>query len=165
MECRDGGLGLELAQPVAGEGRLEDPDALGDRRGVPAAAVLLGERHEAAVGRGPGGTPGVVEQHEGEQPGHLGVVDRGRELPGEPDGLGGEVDVAGVALVEDQVEDTQDSGYVPGPVEPHTGDRALGPADALRHGRLGYEVGLGDLPGGEAADGAQRERDRRCRGQ
>jgi hypothetical protein len=24
-----------------------------------------------------------VEQHEGEQPRHLGVVDRGRELPGE----------------------------------------------------------------------------------
>jgi hypothetical protein len=37
----------------------------------------------------------VVQQHEGEQPRHLGVVDRGRELPGEPDGLGGEVDVAG----------------------------------------------------------------------
>jgi hypothetical protein len=32
------------------------------------------------------------------------VVDRGRELPGEPDGLGREIDVAGVALVEDQIE-------------------------------------------------------------
>ncbi len=94
MECRDGGLGLELAEAVAGEGRLQDLDALGDQLRVPPAAVLLGERHQAAVGRGPGGAPGVVEQHEGEQPRHLGVVDPGRELPGEPDGLGGEVDVA-----------------------------------------------------------------------
>jgi hypothetical protein len=78
VECRDGGLGLELAQPVAGEGRLQDLDALGDRLSVPSAAVLLGERHQAAVGRGPGGAPGVVEQHEGEQPRHLGVSIVGR---------------------------------------------------------------------------------------
>ena len=107
----------------------------------------------------------MVEQHQGEQPRHLGVVDRGRELPGEPDGLGGEVDVAGVALVEDQVEDAQHGGDVAGLVEPHAGDGALGPADALRHGRLGHQVGLGDLAGGQPADGAQRQRDRRRRRQ
>ena len=42
-----------------------------------------------------------------------------RQLPGESDGLGGEVDVAGVALVEDQVEDAQDGRDVAGLVEPH----------------------------------------------
>lgn len=88
------------------------------------------------------------------------MVDRGRELPGEPDGLGREVDVAGVALVEDQVEDAQHGGDVAGLIEPHPGDGALGPADALRHGRLRHQVGLGDLAGGQPADGAQRERDR-----
>jgi len=30
VECRDGGLSLELTQPVAGEGRLQDLGALGD---------------------------------------------------------------------------------------------------------------------------------------
>ncbi|CAM5725894.1 hypothetical protein SVIOM74S_01810 [Streptomyces violarus] len=160
MEGGDGGLGLVLAEPVAGEGRLQDLDALGDRLRVPPAAVLFGERYEAAVGRGPGGAPGVVEQHESQQPRHLRVVDRGRELPGEPDGLGGEVDIAGVALVEDQVEDPQHGGDVAGPVEPYAGDGALGPADALRHGRLGHQVGLGDLAGGQPADGSQGQRDR-----
>ncbi len=165
MQRRDGGLGLELAQPVAGQGRLEDHDALGDRAGVPAAAVLLGERHQAAVGRGPGGATGMVEQHEGEQPGHLGVVDAGRQLPGEPDGLGGQVDIAGVALVEDEVEDAQNGGDIAGPLEPHVGDGALGPADALRHRRLGHQIRLGDLACGQPADRPQCERDRRRRGQ
>jgi len=36
----------------------------------------------------------VVQQHQGEQPGQPPVVDHGRELPGQPDGLGGQVDVA-----------------------------------------------------------------------
>ncbi len=165
VQGRDGGLGLVLAQAVAGEGRLEDHDALGDHAGVPPAPVLLGERHQAAVGGGPGGAPGVVEQHEGEQSPHLGVVDRGGELPGEPDGLGGEVDVAGVALVEDQVEDAQHGGDVAGPVEAHAGDGAFGAADALRHGRLGDQVGAGDLPGGEPAHGAQGEGDGGGRGE
>ena len=133
--------------------------------GVPPAAVLLGERHQAAVGRGPGRAPGVVEQHQGQQPRHLGVVDRGAELPGESDGLDGEVDVAGVALVEDQVEDAEHGRDVAGLVEPHPGDGALGPADALRHGRLGHQVGLGDLAGGQPAHRAERERDRGRRGQ
>jgi hypothetical protein len=150
---------------MAGEGRLKDPDALGDHLRVPQAAVLLRERHQAAVGRGPGGPPGVVEQHEGEQPRHLGVVDPGRELPGEPDGLGGQVHVARVALVEDQVEDAQHGGDVAGLVEPHAGDGAFGPADALRHGRLGHQVGLGDLACGQPAHGPQRERDRGRRSQ
>ena len=45
----DGGLGLELAQAVAGEGSLEHVDALGDQAGVPQAAVLLGKRYEPAA--------------------------------------------------------------------------------------------------------------------
>ena len=46
----------------------------------------------------------VVQQHQGEQPVDLGIVHQGRELSGEPDRLGREVDVARVALVEDEVE-------------------------------------------------------------
>ena len=41
----------------------------------------------------------------------------------------------------------------------------LGPADPLRHRRLGNEECGGDLPGGQPADRAQRERDGRARRQ
>ncbi|WP_366139774.1 hypothetical protein [uncultured Modestobacter sp.] len=90
----------------------------------------------------------MVEQHQREQPCHLGVVDRGRQLPGEPDGLRGQVDIPGVAFVEHQVEHPQHGRDVAGLVEPDAGDGALGPADPLRHRRLGHQVGRGDLPGG-----------------
>ena len=50
---------------------------------------------------------------------------------------------------------------VAGGVKPDVGDRALGPRDALGHGRLGDEVGRRDLTGGEATHGPQGQRDRR----
>jgi hypothetical protein len=86
-----------------------------------------------------------VEHHEGEPPRHLRVVDRGREPPGEPDGLGGEVyvDVAGVALVEDQVGDAQHGPDIAGLVEPHAGGGTLGPA-------LGSPLILPQPPAGHA---------------
>ena len=67
MERGDRGLQLELAALLEGEGVLQDPDALLDERGVPAAAVLVGERHQGAVRPQPGGAPRVVEQHQREQ--------------------------------------------------------------------------------------------------
>ena len=87
------------------------------------------------------------------------------QLAGQPDRLRGEVDVAGVALVEDEVQHAQHRADVAGRVEADAGHGALGPADPLRHRRLGDEVGRGDLPGGEPADRAQRERDGRRRRQ
>ena len=72
----------------------------------------------------------------------LGVVDQGRQLAGEPDRLGGEVDVAGVALVEHEVEHPHHGGDVAGPIDAGLGDGALGAADALGHRRLGHEVRL-----------------------
>ena len=110
----------------AGEGRLEHVDALGDQAGVPQAAVLFGEGHEAAVGAGPCRAPCVLKQHERKQARHLLVVDLGRQLASEPDRFGGEVDVAGVALVEDQVEHAQHRGDVTGLVEPDARDGPLG---------------------------------------
>ncbi len=72
MQRGDRRLGLELAEAVLRESRLQDRDALGDQRRVPPAAVLLGERDEAAVRAGARGAAGVVQQHERQQAGDLG---------------------------------------------------------------------------------------------
>ncbi len=76
-----------------------------------------------------------------------------------------------VALVEDQVEDVQDHAQAFGPVarEAETlaalPDGLLRAGDAAGHGRLGDQEGAGDLRRGQAADGAQRQRDLGRRGQ
>ena len=90
-------------------------DPLGDRAGVPARPVLLGQRHERAVRPGARRPPGVGEQHEREQAGDLAVAGQpGVQLAGQPDRLRGQVGAvqggarAGrVALVEDQVQHVQ----------------------------------------------------------
>ena len=68
VERGDRGLQLELAALLEGEGTLQDPYALLDEGAVPAAAVLVGERHQGAVRPQPGRAARVVEQHQGEQP-------------------------------------------------------------------------------------------------
>ena len=92
--------------------------ALGDGGGVPAGAVLVGQRDERAVRAGAGRAARVGEQHEREQAGDLALVrERRVQLPGQPDRLGAELDpvqavagAGGVALVEDQVEHVQHDG-------------------------------------------------------
>ena len=121
VEGGDRRLRLVLAELVAGERGLEDGDSLGDELGVPLAAVLLGERHDAAVGSGAAASASVVQQHQGEQPVDLGVVHEGRELPGQPDRLGGEVDIARVALVEDEVQHPHHRAHVAWPIDPGLG--------------------------------------------
>ncbi len=76
-----------------------------------------------------------------------------------------------IALVEDQVEDLaarRAAGRGPqrsGRPKRHAPHLLLGPADALRHRRLGHQVRAGDLRRGQTADRAQGERDLRGRGQ
>ncbi len=108
---------------------------------------------------------GVVQQHQREQSVDLGVVDQRGQLPRQADRLGREIDVAGVALVEHEVQHAHHRAHVAG-TRRIRGDagaahRALGAADALRHGGLGHEVRLRDLAGGEAAHGAEGQRHRR----
>jgi hypothetical protein len=104
VQSGDSGLCLELAELVATQRCLQDCDALGDERGVPAGAVMLDQGDQAAVAPGPCWSPSVVQPHQRQQPRGLLVIGHRRQLPGEPDRLGHQVDVAGVALVEDQVE-------------------------------------------------------------
>jgi hypothetical protein len=104
MQRRDGGLRLIFAEPVTRQRGLQHGDALGDQIGAPQSAVLVGQRHQAAVGAGPCVASGVVEQKQREQPGDLWVVGRREQLAGQPDRLRRQVDVSAVAFVEHQIE-------------------------------------------------------------
>ena len=101
----------------------------------------------------------MVQEHQREQPARLGLLRGERELAGEPDRLGGQVHAAGVAGRVDEVEHAQDDGEVAGLVQAAPAQGALGAADPLRHRRLGDVERVGDLARGEAADGAQGQRD------
>ena len=100
----------------------------------------------------------MVEEHQREQPARLRLLGGEGELAGEPDRLAGQVDPAGVAGGVDEVEHAQHDGEIAGLVQAAAAQRALGAADPLRHRRLGDVEGVGDLEGGEAADGAQGQR-------
>ena len=100
----------------------------------------------------------MVEEHQREQPARLRLLGGEGELAGEPDRLAGQVDAAGVAGRVDEVEHAQHDGEVAGLVQALPVQGALGAADPLRHRRLRHVEGVGDLAGGEAADGAQGQR-------
>jgi hypothetical protein len=89
VQGRDRGLDLELAQPVARQRRLQDRHAFRDHLGVPTRPVLLAQRDQGAVRRGPSGAPGMVQQHQGKQAGRLLMVGDRPHLAGQPDGLDG----------------------------------------------------------------------------
>ena len=73
--------------------------------GVPARAVLVAEQHQLAVAE-PRLAAGVVQEHHRQQSVHLRVVRQQLgERAAQPDGLGGQLVAAAVALVEDQVDD------------------------------------------------------------
>ena len=66
-----GDRGLELIRPglLTAQCGLQQPDALGDLRGVPARSVLILQADEFAVVVEPRPAPGVLDQHEREQSG------------------------------------------------------------------------------------------------
>ena len=105
----------------------------------------------------------MVEQHQREQPARLRLVGRERQLTGQPDRLPGQVHPARVAGRVDQVQHAEHHGKVAGLVQPTPVQGSLGPADPLRHRRLRHVERVGDLPGREAADGAQGQRHLRRR--
>ena len=149
-------------------------EALADPLLIPERPVLGVERDVPAARIHAGGAPRVVEQHQGQQPPHLGVIGHqpAQQLPetdrlvaqllaDESIALGGRV-----ALVEDQVHHLQDAAQAVGqllvgrhPVgDARVGDLALRAHDPLAHGRLGDQEGAGDLAGRHAPERAQRER-------
>ena len=157
MQRRDGCLRLILADRVGAQCRRDQPYPLADLPSVPQFTALARQRNQLTVRSGAGGTAGVGQQHQREQPGNLAVGrDQRVQHPGEPDGLGGKlrpVDAlaaaARVPLVEDQV---QHAKYGAQPRLPllhrrhrEAGarqlDTRLGAADPLRHRRLRHQKG------------------------
>ena len=75
--------------------------ALGDQLAVPAAAVLLVQRHQLAAGD-PDRAARLGEQHQRQQPGDLGDVgQQAAQDPGQPDRLGGELLADGEASADE----------------------------------------------------------------
>ena len=109
----DRGLQLVRAGFAAGQRAVEYARPLGDQGAVPPGPVLLGERHRPSVVVAPRRRPRVVQQHQREQPGRLGV--RGQQpvqQPAQPDRLVAQLvaDQPGAArgrepLIEDEVDD------------------------------------------------------------
>jgi hypothetical protein len=171
--ARDPGLQHVGAGGREPQGPLEQGVGLGDLVPVPARAILVLEQHELAGGVGARLAPGVVEEHEGEQPERLGLV--GHQLgegPGQADRLRGELaadqGIRGrgqVALVEDEVERGEHRGQALRQVlvardlvgDPGGADLALGAHDPLRHRGLRHQEGAGHLRGGEPAQRPERE--------
>jgi len=143
-----------------------------DLLGVPQRPVLIAQQHDVAVAE-PGPAAGVVQQHQCEQPMHLGLVGHqlGDRSP-QPQRFVRKVAAGGrgrISLVEDQVDDREHRGE---PVGQQVGgghaerdrgglDLALGPHQALGHRRLADQECSGDLLGRETAERPQRQRDLR----
>jgi hypothetical protein len=115
VHCVDGRLDLVRAGLAAAQALPDQGLPFRDELLVPPAAVLVGQQHQVTARRGAGRAPGLRQQHEREQPGHLGLIGhQPGQQPAEPDGLGAQagpgqlVTGAGrVALAEDQVEHGQ----------------------------------------------------------
>ena len=98
-------------------------------------------------------------------PRDLRLVGERCELPRHADRLGSDVDLAGVALVEQQIEHARHPRQIAWLIERNADEPLLRATDALRHRRLRHEEGIRDLPRRQAGDRTQRERDRRRRGE
>ena len=152
------------------------------RARVPARAVLVGERDVAAGGVGARRAARVVEQHEREQAGGLGVVGHELRASSRPRRIASSHRSArtrrvarrgGVALVEDEVDDGEHAGEAVGQLvvgrhavgDAGVGDLALGAHEALGHRRLGDEERARDLGRRQAAERAQGQRHARLDGE
>jgi hypothetical protein len=171
---RDRGLQDVAPGWAESQGSRRHARGLGDRPLVPARAVLVVEQHHRPAGVDPGLVSRVMGKQERVQAERLGLVghqlrDRGRQS----DGLGAQgaanVRIAGarrVALVEHQVDHVERGGQALGQRlvgrhperDPRGPDLRLGAYQALRHGRLRDEEGVGDLGRRQAAHHPQRQR-------
>jgi hypothetical protein len=172
-------LQLVRAGTAERQAAAHERPALLQERGIPARAVLLGERDEVAGRSRARGPSRVREQHEGEEAEDLGLArQEAVEHAPEADGLRAEVraDEPGpgrgrVALVEDEVDHGEhraqarrEVARVRHPVrDPGVADLALRARQALAHRRLGHAERARDVGRPEPAEQPQRERHLRRR--
>ena len=175
MDRRDGRLQGEAPRGAAHPQRpLDAGGAARDRLAVPEAPVLVGQQHQRAVVAGARGAAGVVQRHQREQAGRLGLVghqagqDRRQadRLLGQVVAAQGRAGGRDVALGEDQREDREDDvepvgqPVARGHLERDAGvaDLALGPDEALADRRDGQQQRARDLGDGQPGDQAQGQR-------
>ena len=163
MKRCDRRLNLVFADGITCERRLENFDAGGDHRRVPARSILVGKRNQAAGRHDPGRSACVMDEHQREQSPYLRLVAQGGKLPGQADRFGGQIDITRIAFVEEKIEHTQNGRDIARLIEPDAAKQKLGATYPLRHRRFGHEIGVGDLPGRQAGDRPECERDRRRR--
>ena len=88
VERRDRRLELIRAGPAGRERPLHEGAALADPSGVPARPILVVEQDELALRADPGLAPGVVEEHQRQQPDASGSSGSNDDHdPGQPDRL------------------------------------------------------------------------------
>ena len=114
MERRDRRQDLVAARPLISECALEDRDTLGDLGGVPTGPVLLVERHEPAVCGSAGRQPGVLEQHQRQQPARLRLRCGQQELASEANRLAGQLVPPAVPGVIHERQDAKHHGEITG---------------------------------------------------
>src|SRR5208283_4409299 len=148
--------------------RLRDKrNSLRDLLPVPKRPVLLGKWDQLALRPRSRKTAGIREQHERKQSGDLRlawlqIVDHPHQayrlmrqvIPAES-----ESGAAGVAFIEDEVDDMEDCAKTLHFLlwsrllewNARALDGLLGPADPLGHGRFGHEKSVRDLRGSQSA--------------
>ena len=170
---------LILADRSARQGSADERDAFGDRLLVPQRSILLVERDQLAERSGARRAARVGQQHEREQTCDLRIVrqqhaNRTREADRfvrQVRAMQARSGAGRVAFVENEIENVQHRAQALRSflgvrhAERHLRrlDALLRAADPLRHRGFGNQERLGDLRRRQAPDGAQRERDCRCR--
>ena len=166
----DGGqIGLDAVRRRARRRAGEQVQRLADGVGVPPRAVLVLQRDQLAVDDA-GGPPGVLQQHQRQQPpGLVGVGHQLDEQPTEPDRLGGQLVVGRrrVSLGEHEVDHGEHAVEAFGERldgrdavrDAGVGDLLLGPQQPLAHRVLGREEDPSDRRRREVRDHLQRQRD------
>ncbi len=173
-------LGGDPGLDGVGAGRARCGSAAGERKAaidllaVPEAAILLTEGNEAVIAD-PGVAAGVVEEHQRQQPEHLGLLgEHRREQARQPDRLAAQILAeervgggAEVALVVDQIERRGDRRQPLGHLlaagnlvaDPRVADLPLRADQPLRHRALARQERPGDLRGAEPAERPQGQGD------
>jgi hypothetical protein len=155
---------------VVAQAAAHDRLAVVDQGAIPAAAVLLAEQREAAVGANARCAAGLGQEQQRQQPGHLRLVGHQRcEDPRQADRLAAEISLClgGLPGGVDEIDDSEHGAQAVGELvlfgdavgDSGGLDLALGPCETGRHRRFGDEKGACDLLGRQASEESERERD------